>query len=88
MSQHGQPPFGPGTFSGSATGYNNTLPSYNEMALSSEHNNFGPSDLTQGYDQPQSAGYLRGFSGQIAQVENRMEGRFHEIRLRAESTAK
>lgn len=80
-----QPPFGPGSFS-----VNTSAPaSYNDLPLPVDHgafasNEFGPTS-TQSYDQPQNTGYLRGLSGQVLQLEQRFEGRFQEIRLRAES---
>jgi hypothetical protein len=81
-----QPPFGPGSFSiNGPTGSS----SFNDLPLPSDQGAFVGHDFapasTQNHDQPQSAGSFREFSSQLMQLEHRLEGRFQEIRLRAES---
>jgi len=81
-----QPPFGPGCFSANGpTGSS----SFNDLPLPSDQGAFVGHDFapasTQNHDQPQSAGSFRAFSSQLVQLEHRLEGRFQEIRLRAES---
>lgn len=87
QSQHGnaiQPPFGPGPYSA----HTSAPTSFNEPPLPVEHGAFGTNEFAstsaQNYDQPQNAGFLRGMSGQLTQLEQRLEGRFQEIRLRTE----
>jgi hypothetical protein len=82
-----QPPFGPGSFSvNGPTGSS----SFNDLPLPSDQGAFVGHDFapasTQNHDQPQSAGSFRAFSSQLVQLEHRLEGRFQEVRLRAEST--
>lgn len=79
-----QPPFGPVSFSA----HTSAPSSFNEPPLPVEHGAFGTNEFSsssaQNYDQPQNIGVLRGLSGQLMQLEQRLEGRFQEIRLRAE----
>ncbi|KAM0714190.1 hypothetical protein Q7P37_009237 [Cladosporium fusiforme] len=79
-----QPPFGPGSFSA----YASAPSSFNEPPLPIEHRAFGTNEFAstsaQNYDQPQNTGFLRGLSGQLMQLEQRLEGRFQEIRIQAE----
>lgn len=81
-----QHPFGPGNFSTNTTSAPN---SFTDLPLPGEQGAFAANDFTSGptqsYDQPQSAGVFRAFSSQLMQLEHRLEGRFQEIRLRAES---
>jgi hypothetical protein len=81
-----QPPFGPGSFSVNGP----TGPaSFNDLSLPNDQGTFTGHDFapasTQSHDQPQNAGSFRAFSSQLVQLELRLEGRFHEVRLRAES---
>ena len=82
-----QPPFGLGSFSvNGPTGSS----SFNDLPLPGDQGAFVGHDFapasTQNHDQPQSAGSFRAFSSQLVQLEHRLEGRFQEVRLRAEST--
>ena len=81
-----QPPFSLGSFS--VNGPTGTS-SFNDLPLPSDQGAFVGHDFapasTQNHDQPQSAGSFRAFSSQLVQLEHRLEGRFQEIRLRAES---
>jgi hypothetical protein len=82
-----QHPFGPGSFS--VNGLTGPA-SFNDLPLPSDQGAFAGHDFaptpTQSHDQPQSAGSFRAFSSQLVQLELRLEGRFQEVRSRAEST--
>lgn len=82
-----QPAFGSGPFNSNNGA--NAPPGFGEMSLTSEHGAFLPNDFASSaapnFDQPQAAGYLRAFSGQMCQLECRFDGRLQETRLRAES---